>query len=226
MAMLIHQRDSLMELTFVNADDSPLGRYKQFEAFIGCPSGEPVRRVGSTGDGGKWVCDLEMLQAPCLIYSLGSNGQFDFEDGILALTPCHVHTYDCTYDGSSRHERHKYFKECIGAGKKPNFITYADSVARSGFPGVDLLKIDIEGSEFDVIAAWSETTRGLPRQILIEMHNYAWKGHSQTPALAALHFGKVAALGYAIVNQECEPNQHCGEFVYVRIEDTSKRLYA
>ena len=54
--------------------------------------------VGPVGDGHKWVCDPHRLRAveeDCLIYSVGSNGQFGFEAALLDIAPnCEIHIFD------------------------------------------------------------------------------------------------------------------------------------
>jgi len=76
--------------------------------------------VGYIGDGGKWVCDpLRLIrksrsrknkkkreyrftnttQPGCIVYSIGSNGNFMFEEGIIDLLgedTCEIHTFDFT----------------------------------------------------------------------------------------------------------------------------------
>jgi hypothetical protein len=49
-----------------------------------CPN---LRRVGGRGDGPKWTCDPQRLvqQPDCLIYSIGSRGVYNFEDGIVGV---------------------------------------------------------------------------------------------------------------------------------------------
>lgn len=39
-----------------------------------CPPDTPLKRYGSDGDGGKVLCALEGLQAPCTVLSFGSDG--------------------------------------------------------------------------------------------------------------------------------------------------------
>jgi hypothetical protein len=57
-------------------------------------------RVGGFwGDGGKFVCGMEYLATveDCLVYSVGSHEQDDFERDVLARAPnCEVHTFDPT----------------------------------------------------------------------------------------------------------------------------------
>lgn len=81
-------------------------RYALFDAIVLCPDGGPPRRVGSDGDGGKWLCPLDnglgnetqaaalvpadappptRNQSSCIVYSVGSNNQFDFEEAMLKV---------------------------------------------------------------------------------------------------------------------------------------------
>jgi hypothetical protein len=54
------------------------------------------RRIGKLGDGGKWICDPHRItkQDNCLVYSIGSNNDFSFEQAILDhIGPhCEIHT--------------------------------------------------------------------------------------------------------------------------------------
>lgn len=55
------------------------------------------RRIGPLGDGGKWVCDAHRYKTKdCLVYSVGSNGEYGFEAAVLSeIGPhCEVHTFD------------------------------------------------------------------------------------------------------------------------------------
>lgn len=54
------------------------------------------RRVGRLGDGGKWICDPHRItnQDDCLVYSVGSNNDFSFEQSVLDEIGqhCEIHT--------------------------------------------------------------------------------------------------------------------------------------
>lgn len=54
------------------------------------------RRIGRLGDGGKWICDPHRIseQEDCLVYSVGSNNDFSFEQSVLNdIGPhCEIHT--------------------------------------------------------------------------------------------------------------------------------------
>jgi hypothetical protein len=61
-----------------------------------CPH---MHRVGGRGDGPKWVCDPHRLrqQTDCLVYSIGSAGNYMFEDGLVAIVGhkhCEFHVFD------------------------------------------------------------------------------------------------------------------------------------
>lgn len=194
--------------------------------FVTCPSHAPLTHYGSDADGGKWICAVEHLQKGCVIYSLGSNLQYDFEEAMLAATPCEIHTYDCTADGKSLGDRHFYHKTCIGNANS-NYITLDKAMADNGNPSIDLLKVDIEGWEWELFRAWKEDSVALPYQISFEVHSEFPKvGHEMTRLDTALLFYHLANLGYGIVSKEVNTvgvfdqtqNYCCSEFTMVRIE--------
>ena len=62
----------------------PMGlkRYDLFAPYLECAS-KNLSRFGQS-DGGKFLCMDAVLQQPgCIIYSLGSNGNYDFEEAML-----------------------------------------------------------------------------------------------------------------------------------------------
>ncbi|CAF4603523.1 unnamed protein product, partial [Rotaria sp. Silwood2] len=78
------------------SDARPLFFQNNWEPTIQC---EFERRVGNSGDGGKWACDIHrfgsMNTTNILVYSLGSNGDFSFEQAIKRLFPnAEIHTFD------------------------------------------------------------------------------------------------------------------------------------
>ena len=87
--------------------------YYNFQPFFSCPH---VKRITGADDGAKWTCDPHRLtrqaerrkqageSAPyCLIYSVGSNGNYQFEDGLyehLGHGMCEIHIFDYSKDYS------------------------------------------------------------------------------------------------------------------------------
>ena len=59
------------------------------------------RRIGKLGDGGKWICDPHRIsdQEDCLVYSVGSNNDFSFEQSVLDEigSHCEIHTVSLSH---------------------------------------------------------------------------------------------------------------------------------
>lgn len=134
-------------------------------------------------------------EAPCIVYSIGGNNQWEFELDILNTTDCVIHTFDCT--GFERRFRkpdnprlHFHFV-CLGTENKPaNHSCRARKKEQCGeiwtlqrmqqtmhHSRIDLLKIDIEGFEWPLLESWpllSDTRASsevlLPMQLLLEVH--------------------------------------------------------
>ena len=57
-----------------------------------------MERVGGLDDGPKWTCDpYRLLQRPnCLIYSIGSAGQYQWEEGLVQRlgSHCEIHVFE------------------------------------------------------------------------------------------------------------------------------------
>jgi len=160
-----------------------------------CP--HRVERVGTLGDGGKWVCGVDRIvkQHKCVIYSFGINHESSFEADLLRRAPgCEAWGYDYSVDswgpevnddpelaprahfqpwalgGSNHHEEYDY----------PRYWTLDSLMELNGHTFIDILKIDIEGGEFDAltsfVAAYAEGA--LPvGQLQLEIH--AREGHER-----------------------------------------------
>ncbi|CAF2874970.1 unnamed protein product [Rotaria sp. Silwood2] len=135
-----------------------------------------ARRVGRMGDGGKWVCDPYRLKSrlDCLVYSVGSNGDFSFEVDMKKTMPhCEIHTFDqnryvCPKDICIFHQI------TFGNGTHPpgskswtTIIQELNHVQRK----INVLKIDIEGGEYFFFPLLMQASaNSLPQQILVELH--------------------------------------------------------
>lgn len=217
-------------------------------AFDGAPSTQPcaLQRYGETShplwglDGGKWLCDLPALAGDegCVVYSLGSNGQFEFELEMVARTPCTVHTFDCTLDAATlvlpSSPRIHFHALCAGEGsaEDPRYQSLAALAAGLGHSRVDLLKMDIEGFEYRVVESlYKDVLRGapgaeqlMPLQISLEVHtqtHFSVLPWARAPGLSAAELDALwvplTDLGYVVVSREdnrlCE---QCSEFTAVR----------
>ncbi|TPX64616.1 hypothetical protein SpCBS45565_g05743 [Spizellomyces sp. 'palustris'] len=186
-----------------------------------------LKRVGEDGDGGKWMCTelLDIGKDDCHIFSLGSNGNFHFEESISKLTKgkCKIHTFDCTGKWSNRVT--SFHSWCIG--DKDEVIdgrTYKrlSTIAQElRIPHISLLKMDIEGFEWPVFASLkAEKESFLPKQILVEVHTGE---PGQVPTKGTWLHSMIAlmkdldTMGYRVAAQERNPLcPTCSEYALIR----------
>merc|ERR1711908_104912 len=134
-----------------------------------------------------------MRSHDCVIFSIGSNNQFEFEELMATNTQCRIETFDCTVEElkmpSALIGRVQFHKICIGPqdatieGKR--FMTYGSILKMLNIEHVSLLKMDIEGYEFDVLYGLFDdemrTGVNLPYQISLEVHWQFGKGSESLP---------------------------------------------
>ncbi|TFK54561.1 hypothetical protein OE88DRAFT_1624747 [Heliocybe sulcata] len=164
--------------------------YTMWDFFIPafqCP--HKTERVGTLGDGGKWVCGLERVakKSKCVIYSFGVNGESSFEATLLQRAPgCKVWGYDFSVgsfgpeinDVPSLKARSHFYPYALGAYDSPTsdppYYTLQTLMRNNGHDFIDILKIDIEGAEFESLTAFLDAhslTGGLPiGQLQLEIH--------------------------------------------------------
>ena len=176
----------------------------------------------------------------CLVISLGSAGNFLFEEDILRRTNCLVISLDCTVPGQSIHPRHSYIQKCLGSAERmredPRSWVTIDELTRQ-YGSIDVLKMDIEGYEYDVMASWKASSAdALPSQIAMEIHylgiyhgtedfenkesdnNLIWPPHIMGVSDLALFVSHMANMGYSIVSKEDNPIcPHCSEYLFQRV---------
>merc|ERR1711916_24844 len=57
----------------------------------------PDMRILGEGDEEKRICWTPSFEKEdCVIFSLGSNNQWTFEENVVKETKCKIHTFDCT----------------------------------------------------------------------------------------------------------------------------------
>lgn len=152
-----------------------------WEPTIQC---EFEQRLGNTGDGGKWICDVhryrDMNHTNLLVYSFGSHGDFSFERAIKQSIPqSDIHTFDmgvyqCPPNVCTFHQTR------LGDGRTAASKTLPMVMKELGHERrtLQILKVDIEGSEFELFenlfqsSSSSSNGSDVPyiRQILFEIH--------------------------------------------------------
>lgn len=149
-----------------------------------------MERVGRVGDGGKWMCSLEALrerprrqQRPCVVYAFGINDDTSFEEELVGRTGCQVFAFDPTVPGLPTSAQNvtpplHFYKQALAARDGP---TRAFAQARNlysvmkelGHDFIDVLKVDVEGAEWEAFAPLFAAGAGAPLpvgQLLIELH--------------------------------------------------------
>ena len=155
-------------------------RFDLFNPVVHCLQGELLEVFGGgqdDADGEKYLCPSLLTRSRnCVVYSLGSKLDYSFEQDILQRTNCQVVTFDCNVEGTSVHPRHTFLKKCLGntAAMEANpdeWITLPAAMAQFGHNSITLLKIDIEGYEFDVLGAYTKVKNkhALPAMIGIAL---------------------------------------------------------
>jgi hypothetical protein len=201
-------------------------------------------RVGTFGDGGKWVSDPQSLKTGTVVYSFGAWIEISFDAEMAGLYGCEVHCFDPT--PSSR----PVFAHCrpgqpvgkgtfsfhaVGLGpvsldpEKAYDLVLEDQkcivkrlseiAADLRHSHVDILKIDIEGGEMAALPEiiTSGTLKSLSvKQLLVEFH-----------LLDDEHWGSFVKIinllrerGYLLFRKEFNPldPEHCGEFYFLGLQ--------
>ena len=196
--------------------------YDIFSLTYQCPL--PVKRYPEgTADGGKWTCNLENMAPGSLVYSIGSEGDYAFETEMQNFG-FEVHTFDCTGDyGSNAPQGVRFHKWCADGHDHAPFYKLKTLMDRLGHHRIDLLKMDIEGSEFATLPMLAELpAHRRPKQIAVEIHAFGtghrWAGKRSVPTLKktlALML-QMHELGYRLVTREDNYLAPCcSEFLYV-----------
>lgn len=152
-------------------------------------------RVGTIGDGGKWVCDMaryELMPAdrPCVVYSFGVRDDSSFEAEMHERTHCDIFAFDMTVDGvagaAATLPRVTFWKMGLGAAKGEKnglpITSLAEIMKKYGHTFIDVLKIDVEYSEVDIIPELMKNPDPPFEQLLLEVHHVC---SSAVPSITA-----------------------------------------
>ena len=192
-----------------------------YETSIGVPG----------SDGEKWVCDPHRLtdREDCLVYSIGSNGNFDFEEDVHRRLPnCEIHIFDPTdhsqgmwnrgLNGSNFHAwglESSYGQPIpssnlvLGNTAGLRFMSLPKTMEVLGHVGrrIDILKIDCEGCEW---STYKDVLEQDIRQVLVEVHF--------VNDLTEQYFKAFHDEGYVIFHKEPNVlNRACVEFAFLKL---------
>ena len=143
--------------------------------------GGSVLRIGSLNDGGYVI--PELLTNNINLLSIGIGYNIDFELALLQNN-ANVQAYDHTIDapGVSNNHNFEFFK--LGVANKSNdsknLISFSHIVAnfwakfnnKENFDRRNVLKIDVEGDEWDIINNENESTLTKFDALILEIHDF------------------------------------------------------
>jgi len=164
-------------------------------------------RLGAPGDGGKWICDPHRaLTQECVVYSIGSNDDFSFEEAVHRFNPkCEIHTFDPTPPKNNRPPFVSFHPWTLlgHSGEDDNneaapfTYTIPAIMRRLGHDRVSVLKVDCEGCELDAFSAPAFRVReGAVQQIQVEIH------FDRNPERIHAMLRFLSSRGYAIFSKE------------------------
>lgn len=194
----------------------------------------PEERVGGFDDGGKWVCSPRSLlkSGSCVIYSFGSKLNFLFENALLDINPdCQIHVFDPTPSlqkqaGNKKFRKNIFFHSVALTGDSPNPVVIENTeverktldqfVNELGHDHIDILKIDIENSEWNQMIPQKSNSfwrSGKIGQIQIEIHVYD-KNIQKFYDLV----NQISSLGFSLFHTELNIyNILCWEFAFLNL---------
>ena len=169
----------------------------------------------------------------CHIMSIGSNDQWGFERQVVRHAPhCITHTFDCTMIPKRKPNQRtvRFYKTCLGAKPMPGYATYEQLWKETGVQtrqAPRILKMDIEGFEYDVVLhlLTHSSSELWPEQISMEVHwasrmvDLSWMLRTRQAAEISMFFSVLFNVGgYIPVFREFFPVgcPSCMEVLLVR----------
>lgn len=157
------------------------------------PSKSPLRLIGSQGDGGYLMANFDIKQAQFLISGgIETNNEFEYELAELGIEGLQI---DNSIDYPPKvHKNLKFIRATLGLGENQSFSidAYLDSVEHKNI----LLKLDIEGTELEVINGIKIHNLEKVHSAVIELHDldYLFLNEYREKLLETLNHLKEAGL--------------------------------
>lgn len=127
-------------------------------------------RLGDSHDGGYVLIDDLKKSDVCLSFGIGDNTSFD---QAVAEKVSKVHMFDHTVEQPvGMYPNQIFYKMGLSTLPSRNFVTLEDSIRLAGEFKDLVLKIDIEGAEWDIFSNATPELLSLFRQITVEFHHF------------------------------------------------------
>ena len=199
-------------------------------------------RVGTFGDGGKWVSNPQALRTRTVVYTFGAWNEISFDAEMAGLYGCEVHCFDpapsvCRPNfarcrpgqpvGKGTFSFHPVglgpvsldpdkADDLVLENQKCKVKCLSEIAAELGHRRVEILKIDIEGGEMaslpEIITSGTLESLSV-KQLLIEFH--LWDDEHFSSFVHVI--GLLREQGYLIFRKEFNPldGRRCAEFSFL-----------
>lgn len=222
-----------------------------YEPNFNCPFERRVGRPNGIGDGPKWICDPHRIvrlakerkakdpnHPGCVVFSIGSHGDFSFEYGMMDIVgnnTCEYHIFDVDdyshevpkdlgrahfhhwgistqQDRQNESDTSKWKPEFDAKGRK--YFGLKDTIHLLGLENldvIDIFKIDCEGCEYDTIKDWISPEVPIMQQIQVEIHGAQPKVNE--------FFRLLQDAGYARFHKESNIQYpQCIEYAFIKLD--------
>jgi hypothetical protein len=133
-------------------------------------SGHEMIRIGSYNDGGYLVPNVLDGISACFSPGVATNSSFEWQ---LAEMGIECFLADNSVEGPPQnHTKFNFIKKHLGSVSSPTMITLSAWLTQNYTAGDLLLQMDIEGSEYAVIASTSLEELNRFRVIILELHEF------------------------------------------------------
>jgi hypothetical protein len=214
---------------------------KRFDALgpvIPCPA--PIFESFGQGDGEKRICG-SMIDDACVVISIGSHNDWDFEVAIAQKYPnCRIHTLDCFIPckvPAAITSQVTFHPICLGVedatieGRQfMSWLTLSKELGLTKPPTA--MKMDIEGYEWTTIPAIIKSNVHVPESFSFELH-YAtsveqvpWAGRFKVDPELGLFTELLYSFGYVLVDRNDNPGcGSCSEVVMAKLLPNTRFLH-
>lgn len=149
------------------AEPSVIQFYKGLEF---CSLKEGQMKIGESGDGGYFIPETLIYNANCFSGGVGPSSLFELE---LAKRGGRVYCYDASVLGLPHpHEKVVFLKKFLGASQSDNFTTLNHEMSEEKIQNSKnlIVKLDIEGAEYEVLLALRPDIIERVRILVVEFH--------------------------------------------------------
>ncbi len=173
----------------------------------------PMVRIGRMGDGGYVMAECFTKTRVAFSFGIGGDVSWDCD---LAQRGIGVYQYDDSIEAPPvAHHRCVFHKKSIGAKRNPTSESITSVLQMYGAPGdANILKMDIEGSEWDVFDAATISDLKRFSQIVCEFHGFEKIANPQWSSRALRCMTKLRWL-FEVVHVHGNNHSHVGLFANV-----------